>query len=229
MITRRFASCVLLLTPFLFAVDTDYRATVAQWREAREAKLKAPDGWLAVAGLFWLKPGSNTFGGKGSAIELPRVSARLGSFEVNDGGVTLVPEANTGLLLNGRPAQKQHLKTDKDGEPDQLTLDKLTFFVIKRGPRLGIRLRDQDSEFRREFTHLNWYPVQSEYKLTGDFEPYPQKKRVSIDTIIGEPDLMWSPGKVTFQVQGQTVSLEPVEGEGKLWFIFKDATSGKTT
>jgi hypothetical protein len=34
-----------------------YRAEIRQFRQQRTAELKADDGWLTVAGLFWLKPG----------------------------------------------------------------------------------------------------------------------------------------------------------------------------
>ena len=39
------------------AGGVEYRREIEQWREQREAELKAEDGWLTVTGLFWLKPG----------------------------------------------------------------------------------------------------------------------------------------------------------------------------
>lgn len=230
MITRRLLLSVMPVAPFLAAKDPAYQTSIERWREEREAKLKASDGWLTVAGLFWLKPGKNTIGGPGSQVVLPRVQGPLGSFEVSDSGVKFVPQPGaSSLTLNGKPPEERRLKTDKDGEPDQFRTGKLTFFVIKRGPRLGIRLRDQESEFLREFTHLNWYAIQPEYRITAKWEPYAEKRRVEIQTVIGEPDVMWSPGKASFQIQGKPVTLEAVDDEGKLWFIFRDGTSGKTT
>src|SRR5206468_7374486 len=34
-----------------------YREDIERWRQRREAELRADDGWLTVAGLFWLRPG----------------------------------------------------------------------------------------------------------------------------------------------------------------------------
>jgi hypothetical protein len=34
--------------------QNDHRSRIEQWRVRHEAELKAEDGWLAVAGLFWL-------------------------------------------------------------------------------------------------------------------------------------------------------------------------------
>ena len=45
-----------------FADDADWHEETMAWRAAREQKLKAPDGWLSVSGLFYLKTGDLTFG-----------------------------------------------------------------------------------------------------------------------------------------------------------------------
>ena len=58
------------------AADEAYRAQVRKWREDREARLKADGGWLTLAGLFWLKDGTNRFGtDPSSEILLPVGSA----------------------------------------------------------------------------------------------------------------------------------------------------------
>src|SRR2546426_11353019 len=58
------------------AADSVYHAEIQKWREQREARLKAEDGWLAVAGLFWLDEGANRFGsGPGNSIALPANAA----------------------------------------------------------------------------------------------------------------------------------------------------------
>lgn len=243
-------SCTLHLA--VAATDSTYTQSVEQWRAAREAKLKADDGWLTVSGLFWLKPGVNTMGhgrdpltSRDATVALPYGPAVLGVFQLSNGLVTLQPQeakADTAsitssksagesyeLKLNGKPAVASALKTDKSGSPDLLTYGRVTMFVIQRGPRFGIRMRDLDSQFRREFTHLNWYAVNPAYCVTGTYEAYSSKHHVKIDTIIGEPDDMIAPGKVTFVLNGRTATLEPVEDEGKLWYIFRDGTTNKTT
>ena len=41
---------------------TAYRDEILKYRAEREVELKADEGWLTVAGLFWLKPGANVAG-----------------------------------------------------------------------------------------------------------------------------------------------------------------------
>ena len=47
---------ILALTLAASAADVSpaYEAEIAKYRSARIAELTAPDGWLAVQGLFWL-------------------------------------------------------------------------------------------------------------------------------------------------------------------------------
>ncbi len=40
----------------------DYADVIETWRAERERRLTADDGWLTVAGLFFLREGENTFG-----------------------------------------------------------------------------------------------------------------------------------------------------------------------
>src|SRR5512143_1414276 len=66
--------------------DDAYRAAILKWREQREARLKADDGWLTVAGLFWLHEGGNTLGSApGNEISLPAgaAPASAGTIEVS--------------------------------------------------------------------------------------------------------------------------------------------------
>jgi uncharacterized protein len=44
------------------AAADGYTAEVEKWRSQRLARLTAPDGWLTLIGLYWLKPGDNSIG-----------------------------------------------------------------------------------------------------------------------------------------------------------------------
>ena len=81
------------------AADPAYRAGIEKWRQQREARLKAEDGWLAVAGLFWLEEGANRFGsGSDNAIVLP--AGRRTLLAIDSGAVTpSSPRANPTTCL----------------------------------------------------------------------------------------------------------------------------------
>jgi uncharacterized protein (DUF1684 family) len=54
------------------AADPTYADEIQKWRDAREKKLRADNGWLTLAGRYPLKEGANTFGtGKDNDVVLP--------------------------------------------------------------------------------------------------------------------------------------------------------------
>ena len=214
------------------APDAAYRAGIEQWRARREASLKSDDGWLTVAGLFWLKHGINTVGtDAGNDIVLPAGSApgKVGAFDMHDGIVSFQAAAGANPTVNGNPATAATLRPDSSDSPDVLHLNDLTMFVIERAGRYGIRLKDKNSEMRKEFTGLRFFRVKEEYRVRAKFVPYNPPKVVPVPNILGQIEQTPSPGYVEFTLKGHQVRLDPVTEGDSLFFIFKDLTSGKET
>ncbi len=61
---KKFALCLAIVLVSLGSVlaQSDYVKAVEKWRSKEETDLKKEDGWLTLAGLFWLKDGVNTVG-----------------------------------------------------------------------------------------------------------------------------------------------------------------------
>jgi uncharacterized protein (DUF1684 family)/Flp pilus assembly protein TadD len=214
---------------------SSYEEEIRSWRQKREERLKSDTGWLTVAGLFWLEPGWNTFGSDpANAIVLPRPApGRAGMFEFVQGRTRVHFEPNVPATVNGMPIDRpRELRADADGEPDMVQIADLTMFVIRRGERTGIRLRDRNSRMRREFKGLSWYPIDPDWKVQARWEPYDPVKTLPIPNVLGTVEPSPCPGAAVFEVAGRKVRLEPIleePGAGELFFIFKDATSGKDT
>jgi len=73
---------VMAVVALTLQAGSDYRGQIEKYRSDRIAELTAPDGWLAVRGLFWLHEGANSAGSDpASEIRLPgRTPKRLGVF-----------------------------------------------------------------------------------------------------------------------------------------------------
>ena len=211
-----------------------HQEEVARFRAEYEAGLRAEDGYLSVAGLFFLKPGANTFGADpASDVVLPTgaAPARLGVLEPRGGRIVVSLVAPGLATLNGAPMQFGELRpASGDRRPDLLRVGRLTLLAHMSGERLTLRLRDPDGPVRRNFAGLRWFPVDGRYRIVGRFVPYPQPRRLGIVNIHGDALSLPAPGVVEVTVQGRTFRMEPIqEPNGRLWFIFKDATSGRTT
>lgn len=210
----------LVIACVLQAAPPSYRAQIAEWRRQREAALQADGGWLTVTGLFWLHEGANSFGpGPSHDIDLPAEPAlgNGGTFELHGRRVT--------LRMDGRT---RDLTPDSGGQPDIVTLGGLTLFVIQRGDRYVIRLRDLHSRLRKEFTGLHYFPVNEAYRIRTRLVPDP--KKIPIPNVLGQIQDLPSPGYVEFELLGKKLRLTPVEeSPHALSFIFRDLTSGKET
>ncbi len=216
------------------AGQTDYAATIEAWRHERLARLASDEGWLTLAGLFWLQEGANG-AGPDEAIALPPGSApgRVGVFELHGGRTSFRPAEGAAVALGGRPVTGAvELRPDLPGPPDVLTLGDLSMFVIKRGERWAIRLRDRNGRARREFTGLTYFPIRKEYRIVAAFTPYAPPRTIDVPNVLGETEPMPSPGFLTFTLHGKTLRLDPVievPGDRELFVIFRDDTSGVET
>jgi hypothetical protein len=229
---RRIAPAALIACMAAIAAeDASYRASIEQWRAQHQTELEAEGGWLTVSGLFWLKDGINRAGANQSnEIVLPRGPAELGTFEFHGGKTIFRAAPGVAVKLNGQAAEGvMPLKSDADGKPDRIQLDAFTMYVIHRGERDGIRLKDAESATRKEFTGLHWFAVKESYRAVAKFVPYPAPKMITIPNILGDSEQDPSPGYVSFTLNGQQVRLDPVVEGDQLFFIFRDLTSGKET
>ncbi|HEY0385124.1 MAG TPA: DUF1684 domain-containing protein [Pyrinomonadaceae bacterium] len=223
-----------LLLALLIAINvagqSAYRRELKNWREEQERELKADDGWLTVAGLYWLKEGPNRVGtAADNDMILPAGSApgKTATFELTGGVVTLRVAEGAGVTVAGERVRQLVMKPDTDPPPTIVKINDLTMLVIKRGERYGIRLKDKNSRLRREFKGMRWFPAEASYRVTARFVPHAQPTELAVPNVLGDVIKMESSGTLFFTLNGREYSLEPVSEEGQLFIIFRDLTSGK--
>ena len=214
--------------------QTDYVKEVEKWRSDREANLKKETGWLTVAGLFWLKEGTNTVGaGEKFDVRLTDnfKQGKFGEIEFKNGAATLKVEKGVDAQTDGKSiAAPVDLVSDEKGKPTVISTGTQTFYLIKREERFGIRLKDSNSEARRNFKGLYWFPVDESYKVAARFEPFAEPKEISVPNVLGGNFKMKSPGTLKFSLKGKECALQPVdEGDGTLFIIFRDKSSENET
>jgi uncharacterized protein (DUF1684 family) len=212
---------VLLLSATVLLADDDYARQIAQFQAAREAELKADDGWLTVVGLHWLKEGVNRVGSeKGIEVQLPATAPkRVGTITLKSIVATFVPDAQAGVTINSQPAKTGPLQRDRD----ILVVGRVKFFVIQRPDGLAVRVKDNDSATRREFTHLRWFPVDAAWRFEARYTEFEQPETIMLDTLAGGRQQHSSPGYVTFTRGGKEYRLDPVlEGQSA---VLRDSRS----
>lgn len=233
MTTRLSAAAISFLT-MLVACGTpspnDYAAEIEAWRTEREARLKADDGWLTLTGLFFLNEGDNSFGSSPqNDIELRAGPERAGIITLRDGRVSARAIGGQTLLVDGRRVDAAQLWPSEGSDQPTITLGPLSLFCHESGDRLAVRLRDTESEIRREFTKLRWYPVDESFRIRGRYVPHDKPRTMKLANNLGDVLTLRTSGSVALTVKGEALRLTAIDYDDRLWFVFSDLTSGSET
>lgn len=233
MTTRPPVAAISFLT-MLLACGTpsphDYAAEIESWRAEREARLKADDGWLTLTGLFFLNEGDNSFGSSPqNDIELRAGPERAGIITLRDGRVDVRAVEGQTLLVDGQSVETAQLWPSEGPDRPTITLGPLSLFCHESGDRLAIRLRDLESEIRRDFTKLRWYPVDESFRISGRYLPHDKPCTMELANTLGDVLTLRTSGSVALTVNGEELRLTAIDYDDRLWLVFNDLTSGSET
>lgn len=226
-------SCVVLTlvlaSPTVSGQTDAYRIAQAEWRMQREVNLRSDNGWLTMAALYFLREGANSFGASPlNDLVLPEGPDSAGVFELRNREVFLRTPNGQTLSVNGEPVTSTQLYPTEDRRRN-ITIGDLTMWVHYSGDRLAIRVSDKNSEIRTSFTGLKWFPVDEDYRVRGRFVPHDEPITVQLPNILGDIEPFTSHGSVVLTVNGQEMKMLPMTSGRRLWFIFRDLTSGSET
>jgi len=216
-----------------------WQADLLEWRSQRAAQLQAPEGWLSLIGLEWLKEGDNSVGSAAdNRIRIAKAPAHLAVVRLENGNLRLLsPQGGfpKDLIVDDHSPEEQTLYADdaaQPSKPSKLKIGTLTIVLIHRDQRIALRIKDLDAPTRAGFHGLHWYAPDTKYRVRAKWIPYNPPKTLDIPTILGTVDKLPAPGAAEFTLDGKVLRLEPVleEPDSKeLFFILRDETSKTTT
>lgn len=212
--------------------ESPFARTERLWREQRKATLLKPDGWTSLVGLHWLDPGAHFLGSAAdNGVRLSMGPAHLGMMTIDGSHPRFVPDKAATLTLDGQPlTAATTLRTDADpAGPSVIGFDdgKGQATVIARSDRYALRVRHADAPGRLHFAGLAYWPADPAWQVSARFIPHAKGTTMEVANIIGSMDAMSNPGIVEFEHDGRTFRLEALdEGEGTLFLVFADRTSG---
>ena len=212
------------------APDAAYLQSFEKWKAELIDDLK--QNWLVLAGLFWLKPGANTFGSASdNAIILPSGPEHAGAFQLQGNDVAVEFQPGTQAKIGGQSQGKAKLDADATGHPTVIELGSLRMHVIKRGERIGIRVKDLNSAAVRNYAGPIFFPLDMSYRVTSTFVPSDGKKTVDVPNVLGDVTPTPITGEVHFKLNGLDLTLMALGGEPAkgLTFVVSDLTSKTDT
>jgi uncharacterized protein len=210
--------------------DAAYIQSFDKWKAELVDDLRT--NWLSLAGLFWLKPGENSFGSDaGNAIVFRKGPPQAGVFELQGRDVTVKFGPDAHATIDGKPVTTAKLQPDTSGSPTIVELGSLRIKAIVRGPRIGIRLKDLNNEEAKNYHGPIFFPLDLSYRVTASWIPSDGKKTVDVPNVLGDTTPTPVAGTVVFKIDGQEVRLTDLGGNPSkgLSFVFNDLTSKTDT
>ncbi len=209
-----------------------YKSDIEAWHKDRIAGLKGNNGWLNLAGLFWLKDGVSTFGSDDSNdIVFPKekIPAKAGAFLLQNGVVTMTTLPAVEILSNEKPMKSGVVFNPDSTRQPKLAHGSLQWFIIKRDDQFGVRLRDLQSKAVEEFHGIERYDVNPEYRVEATLEIPSSPKKINITNVLGQTTAQDSPGALVFTINENEYRLDALTEDDELFIIFGDATNSKET
>ena len=211
-----------------------YTKEMNDWCNKRIESLKDKNGWLSLAGLFWLKEGENSFGsGESNDIVFPAGKApdQIGWLTLKERTVRVKINPGINVSSENKPVTEMLLQSDAKEKPTVLAFGSLSWYIIERGDKFGIRLKDSENPNLLEFKGIERYPIDRAWRIAADFSPYDPPKKIPIQTVLGTTVEESSPGALVFKIDGTSYRLDAIgEPDSKeLFIVFGDKTNGIET
>lgn len=188
------------------------------WHERRTRTVSAPHGPLALRGTHWIEDHPEG-----------RIPAMPGRWAVDGDAVVLTAGESDGILVDGRPLTGEvRLGADLGAAEDaRVAHGGRRFVVLVREGVWGVRDFDPDSPARRAFRGIEATPYDPRWSVPGRFTPYRESRTVRVGNADGRERGLGLDGDLVFTLDGQDLALRvAVQGDGSLWAVFGDATSG---
>lgn len=207
--------------------ELDYFDDIRQYQEQLDEQLRTPDGWLTLVGLHWLQEGANSVGSdQGNAIPLPEGTCPevVGTLNKNEHKVTFAPAEGVEVFTVDQPVKTEiELESDLNQNQTIISVGEVSFYLVIRGNRYGIRVKQENSPNRVNFGGRVWWPIDEERKVTARIEYYDPQKMVDVPDILGNVNKTAMDCALKFEIDGREYSLDAFGlPSGQFYILFQD-------
>lgn len=209
-----------------------YMESVKQWQQDRLERLKGKDGWLNLAGIYWLKEGEQSFGSHPSNDHVfpEKAPAFMGTLLRKGDSIHICLSEDMEAYYQGQRATEFDLSYDRSGDPSYITHGDFAWYIMKRHNSLAIRLRDYKHPAIAAMDRIPSYAIDPEYVVEAELIPFEEEKTITVATPFQDYTQDYQcPGELEFKLKGQKLKLLPFISGDRYFIIISDETSGIDT
>lgn len=209
-----------------------YEEEMQQWRNDRLRLLTAPEGWLSVVGLYWLKPGENAAGTREDMdLVLPRqLPSVLGKFTLEGDKVYFESAGEAYVTVDGKRLVEGEVKTDRSDDMTKLHFKAFVFYIIERDGKFGLRLKNTLSDKRFTLKEIPAFPLDPAYRVYARAREDEAGKTLRVEDVTGAVQEYRVEAVLEFYIDGKKQELLAFDGGPDHYFvIFRDATTHESS
>src|SRR5262249_27979971 len=139
-------------------MPTAYEQEIQRWRDARQRRLAAPDGWLTLVDRVVLAEGEN--------------QVAIGNITVEGGRAMFRARPGLEVRHGADVVHERELRSEEDGPPDTLTSGGRSYELYRRGDVLAVRTRDAAAPARAAFAGVDFFPIDPRWRIVARFERF---------------------------------------------------------
>lgn len=215
----------------MFPVEnSDHQQEILDWQKSRNKELKSPKGWLTLVGLHWLQEGRNKIGSDPSNdIVFPDFAAnKVGDLYLENGELYFRAFGESFISKNDKGFREGTMFSDASRVPTELSHKSLYFYVIRRGKKFGLRVKNTLAKERFEFKGIKNYDINKNFRYTAKVTKTGTKDSILINDISGIETMYRIENTLSFEEKGKTYDLIAFDGgKDKYFIVFSDETNGK--
>ncbi|MBX2849961.1 MAG: DUF1684 domain-containing protein [Acidiferrobacterales bacterium] len=230
---KRLISATLFISTLLSSLacvanDQNRKLEWQQWVEKYDSGRRSADGWLSLAGLFWLKDGDNTLGSSlDNRHRLPQgMPAYFGSINVDKKNITFT-RADKEILINDKDVGSMQLKINET----EVTWGTYSFYIIERERGFAVRLKNTKNPAIAKYSGTQFHPYSEDWVIPARLIRHEKPEKVNIPTIYNTVRENDSAGWLEFEYQGEMHRLQAVSygEEHPMSLMFADKTNQEST
>ncbi len=224
--------CLTLVRPNVQGqTSAAYTASIKYFDSLRTNALTDKNGWLNLAGLYWLKQGDNTFGSAATnalVFKHKNMPAVLGKFKVAGNRVSF--EFDKAVSKFPNDYSEEMVLFDATSKTDtSIVFNQFMWSIIIREDKIGVRFRDLKNPALIAFKGNKRFAIDESWNINAKLLP-PNPSGLFITNVLGQTTAQDYAGKISFEYQGKNYVLDAIsEGPGDLFVVFGDATNGVNT